>query len=188
MHLETCVLIFPQYFKCVDDPVREDGAVLFFVWRIVIRNFVQGRGVTNLVCRTIAWGRAMSWNGKWVRRDEIKYGFESLFRKKIMRFVDRNLIICVSLRTRKELLTSKKRTIMLEGLIVGLIAGAIAGWIMRGEGYGFIKNLVLGVFGGCVGGWIFDLLNIEWGGILGTIGTAVIGAVALIWIARRISK
>ena len=77
---------------------------------------------------------------------------------------------------------------MLEGLIVGLIAGCIAGWIMRGEGYGFIKNLVLGLFGGCVGGWIFDLLGLEWGGMLGTIGTAVIGAVALIWIARRISK
>ena len=77
---------------------------------------------------------------------------------------------------------------MLYGIIVGIIAGAIAGWIMRGEGYGFIKNLILGVFGGLVGGWLFDLFNIEWGGVLGNIGTAVIGAVALIWIARRISK
>ena len=74
------------------------------------------------------------------------------------------------------------------GIIVGVIAGAIAGWIMRGEGYGFIKNLVLGIFGGCVGGWIFSLLNVEWDGFIGEIGTAVVGAVALIWIARRISK
>ena len=77
---------------------------------------------------------------------------------------------------------------MIYGLIVGVIAGAIAGWIMRGEGYGCLKNLVLGVFGGCVGGWLFDLMDIEWGGILGSIGTAVIGAVLLIWIARRINK
>ena len=77
---------------------------------------------------------------------------------------------------------------MLVGLIVGLIAGAIAGWIMRGEGYGFWKNLVLGLFGGCVGGWIFDLLGLQWNGLLGTIGTAVVGAVVIIWIARRISK
>lgn len=77
---------------------------------------------------------------------------------------------------------------MLVGLIVGLIAGAIAGWIMRGEGYGFWKNLILGLFGGCVGGWLFDLLGLEWNGFLGTIGTAVIGAVVIIWIARRISK
>ena len=71
---------------------------------------------------------------------------------------------------------------------MGVIAGAIAGWIMRGEGYGFWKNLILGLFGGCVGGWIFNLLGVEWGGILGEIGTAVVGAVALIWIARRVSK
>ncbi len=75
---------------------------------------------------------------------------------------------------------------MIAGLIVGVIAGAIAGWAMGGKGYGFFKNLVLGVFGGCVGGWIFDLLNIEWGGWIGEIGTAVIGAVALIWIARKL--
>ncbi len=77
---------------------------------------------------------------------------------------------------------------MIIGIIVGIIAGAIAGWIMRGEGYGFLKNLVLGIFGGCVGGWLFDLLHISWGGIIGSIGTAVIGAVVIIWIARRISK
>jgi len=75
---------------------------------------------------------------------------------------------------------------MIAGLIVGVIAGAIAGWAMGGKSYGFFKNLVLGVFGGCVGGWIFDLLNIEWGGWIGEIGTAVIGAVALIWIARKL--
>ena len=75
---------------------------------------------------------------------------------------------------------------MIAGLIVGVIAGAIAGWAMGGKGYGFFKNLVLGVFGGCVGGRIFDLLNIEWGGWIGEIGTAVIGAVALIWIARKL--
>ena len=82
----------------------------------------------------------------------------------------------------------KLSTIMITGIIVGIIAGAIAGWIMRGEGYGFLKNLVLGIFGGCVGGWLFDLLNIEWGGLIGSVGTAVVGAVLLIWIARRINK
>lgn len=72
------------------------------------------------------------------------------------------------------------------GIITGAIAGAIAGWVMRGEGYGFLKNLVLGLFGGCVGGLAFNALGIEWGGLLGSIGTAVVGAVALIWLARII--
>ena len=73
-------------------------------------------------------------------------------------------------------------------MIEGIIVGAIAGRIMRGEGYGFVKNLILGLFGGSLGGWAFEKLGIAWGGILGSIGTAVVGAVALIWIARRISK
>jgi uncharacterized membrane protein YeaQ/YmgE (transglycosylase-associated protein family) len=77
---------------------------------------------------------------------------------------------------------------LITGIIVGIIAGAIAGWIMRGEGYGFWKNLILGLFGGLVGSWRFGLIGLEWGGLLGTIGTAVVGAVVLIWIARRISK
>ncbi len=75
---------------------------------------------------------------------------------------------------------------MIIGLIVGVLAGAIAGWAMGGKGYGFWKNLVLGIFGGCVGGWIFGLLNIEWGGFIGEVGTAVVGAIALIWHARRL--
>ncbi len=77
---------------------------------------------------------------------------------------------------------------MIEGLIVGLLAGLIAGWLMKGEGYGFLKNLVLGLFGGCVGGWLFDLFNLEWNGTLGRIGTAVVGAVVIIWIARCLRK
>jgi len=75
---------------------------------------------------------------------------------------------------------------MIIGLIVGVIAGAIAGWAMGGKGYGFLKNLVLGIFGGCVGGWLFDLLNIEWGGFIGEVGTAVVGAILLIWIVRKL--
>jgi len=53
---------------------------------------------------------------------------------------------------------------------------------------GFIMNLVLGLFGGVLGGWLFDQLGIEWGGILGQLGTAIVGAVAILWIASLIKK
>ncbi len=75
---------------------------------------------------------------------------------------------------------------MIEGIIVGLIAGAIAGWIMKGEGYGCLWDIVLGLIGGTVGGWLFEKLNISWGGTIGTIGTAVVGAVVVIWLFRVI--
>ena len=71
---------------------------------------------------------------------------------------------------------------MLHGLIVGLLAGLIAGWIMRGEGYGCLWNIVLGLVGGSVGGWLFEKLGISWGGDIGTIGTAVVGAIIVIWV------
>lgn len=75
---------------------------------------------------------------------------------------------------------------MIEGLIVGLIAGLIAGWIMRGKGYGFLWNILIGLIGGCFGGWLFGALGIAWGGILGTIGTAVVGAVILLWLFQKL--
>jgi len=43
-------------------------------------------------------------------------------------------------------------------------------------------HFVLGLFGGLVGGWLFEQLGIIWGGVLGQLGTAIIGAVALLWV------
>ena len=59
---------------------------------------------------------------------------------------------------------------------------------MKGGGFGLIMNLVLGLFGGLLGGWLFSLLGISWGGVLGQLGTAIIGAVAILWIASLIKK
>jgi uncharacterized membrane protein YeaQ/YmgE (transglycosylase-associated protein family) len=46
----------------------------------------------------------------------------------------------------------------------------------------------LGLFGGLVGGWLFDQLGIAWGGLLGQLGTAIVGAVAILWVASLIKK
>lgn len=59
---------------------------------------------------------------------------------------------------------------------------------MKGGGFGIIMNIVLGLFGGALGGWLFSLLGIEWGGVLGQLGTAIIGAVAILWIASFFKK
>lgn len=73
-------------------------------------------------------------------------------------------------------------------LLLGCLAGFCAGKLMKGGGYGIIMNIVLGLFGGALGGWLFDLLGISWGGILGQLGTAIIGAVAILWVASLIKK
>ena len=59
---------------------------------------------------------------------------------------------------------------------------------MRGGGFGFWMNLLLGIVGGVVGGWTLSLLNISWGGTIGSLGTAVVGAVLLLWIASLFRK
>ena len=73
-------------------------------------------------------------------------------------------------------------------LLLGCLAGFCAGKLMKGGGFGILMNIVLGLFGGVLGGWLFSLLGIEWGGLLGQLGTAIIGAVAILWIASLIKK
>ena len=73
-------------------------------------------------------------------------------------------------------------------LIIGCLAGFCGGKLMKGGGFGIIMNIVLGLFGGALGGWLFSMLGIEWGGVLGQLGTAIIGAVAILWIASFFKK
>ena len=73
-------------------------------------------------------------------------------------------------------------------LLLGCLAGFCAGKLMKGGGFGIIMNCVLCLFGGALGGWLFDMLGIEWGGLLGQLGTAIIGAVVVLWIASFFKK
>ena len=74
-------------------------------------------------------------------------------------------------------------------LLLGCLAGFCAGKLMKGGGFGVIMNCVLGLFGGVVGGWLFSLLGIEGnGGLLGQLGTAIVGAVVILWIASFFKK
>lgn len=73
-------------------------------------------------------------------------------------------------------------------IIIGCLAGFCAGKLMKGGGFGFLMNVLLGVFGGAVGGWLFGLLGIEWGGLLGQLGTAIVGAVVILYVASILKK
>ena len=67
-------------------------------------------------------------------------------------------------------------------IIIGAVAGWLAGTLMRGGGFGFIVNVLVGIAGAVIGGWVFGLLGIAAGGIMGSLVTALIGAVILLWI------
>jgi uncharacterized membrane protein YeaQ/YmgE (transglycosylase-associated protein family) len=78
---------------------------------------------------------------------------------------------------------------LLYTIVVGLIAGWAAGRIMKGSGYGVLMDILLGIAGGLVGGLVLRLLGFyTTGGLLPTILVAILGAVLLVAIARKLKK
>lgn len=76
-------------------------------------------------------------------------------------------------------------------IIIGVIAGGLARQIMGERNGGCLPNLILGIVGAFVGGLIVNGLgirdNLDIGLGLGSLVTALIGAVALIAIGRFFS-
>lgn len=72
---------------------------------------------------------------------------------------------------------------LIGSIIIGCLSGFFAGKIMRGGGFGCLINLLLGLVGSFVGGRVFSFMNIQWGGTIGALATATIGAVIVLWIA-----
>lgn len=80
---------------------------------------------------------------------------------------------------------------ILSWIIFGLFAGFLARWIMPGrDGGGLILTTLLGIAGAFVGGWVG--VRLGFGDIsgfnLGSMLTAVIGALFLLFVYRLISR
>lgn len=79
------------------------------------------------------------------------------------------------------------------GVIWFIIIGGLAGWIanelMKRGPKSILRNIVLGIVGGFVGGWVFGLLRIDTSdGFIGSLVTALVGAIIVIWIADKLKK
>lgn len=77
---------------------------------------------------------------------------------------------------------------LIGSIIIGILAGFIANKVMKKSSDGCLWNFVIGIIGGFAGGFLFDVLNISWGGTVGQLGTAVVGAVVVLWIAAQLKK
>jgi uncharacterized membrane protein YeaQ/YmgE (transglycosylase-associated protein family) len=74
-------------------------------------------------------------------------------------------------------------------IVVGLIAGWAAGKIMGTGGYGPVIDILLGIGGAIVGGFLLRLIGLySSGGLISEIVVAIIGAVFLIWLSRKLKK
>lgn len=69
-------------------------------------------------------------------------------------------------------------------LLIGGAAGWIAGVLVQGDDFGPVADIVFGVCGGLVGGFLLQQFGIEMRGLIGSIATAVIGAIALVSVLK----
>ncbi|MCL2892110.1 GlsB/YeaQ/YmgE family stress response membrane protein [Brenneria tiliae] len=78
---------------------------------------------------------------------------------------------------------------ILSWVIFGLIAGILAKWLMPGrDGGGFFLTIILGIVGAVVGGYIstfFGFGRVD-GFNFGSFVVAVIGAIVVLWIYRKV--
>jgi len=72
-------------------------------------------------------------------------------------------------------------------LIIGILAGYIAEKVTSSD-HGMLTNFLVGIAGSFVGGSLANLLNINYGGWLGNLIVAAIGAVILLWVWRSFRK
>jgi uncharacterized membrane protein YeaQ/YmgE (transglycosylase-associated protein family) len=74
-------------------------------------------------------------------------------------------------------------------LVVGGVAGFLAGLIMKGGGFGIVGNVIVGVLGAFAGSFLFEQVGIRIaGGLAGSLITAVIGSVVVLFVIGLIKK
>ena len=78
---------------------------------------------------------------------------------------------------------------LLSWLFLGLVAGILAKVLMPGrDGGGFVLTTLLGIAGAFVGGFLGSLVGVGTvsGFNLGSLATATVGALVLLWAHRRL--
>ena len=64
---------------------------------------------------------------------------------------------------------------------------AASGAIVKGRGGGLVVNIIVGIVGSLLGGWIFSLFGLFAMGTAGSLITAIVGAIILLWIVSLLS-
>ncbi|MFG1479548.1 GlsB/YeaQ/YmgE family stress response membrane protein [Xanthobacter sp. V4C-4] len=75
------------------------------------------------------------------------------------------------------------------GFFSMLLIGVIAGWVaerVTESNHGLLTNLLVGILGSFFGGWLAALLEIPVFGFFRTLVAAIVGAIILLWLWRKI--
>ena len=73
-------------------------------------------------------------------------------------------------------------------LLIGGVAGWLAGMFMKGRSFGIVMNVVVGVVGAVVGGFLFGLLGFAAVNTIGSLITAFVGSVMLLFVVSKLKK
>ena len=73
-------------------------------------------------------------------------------------------------------------------LLIGAVAGWLAGLIMKGRGFGIFGNMIVGIIGGFIGGFLFRVLGLASTSFIGSLVTALVGAIVLLFIVGLVKK
>ena len=73
-------------------------------------------------------------------------------------------------------------------LVIGLLAGWLAGWILKGRGAGVAGNMMIGIVGALIGGLVFRFAKVPVWGPIGSLLTATVGAVILLYLVDLFKK
>ncbi len=72
-------------------------------------------------------------------------------------------------------------------LFIGIIAGYVAEKVTASD-HGLFTNLLVGIAGAFVGGTLATTLGVHVYGFLGSLITASVGAIIVLWIWRRVTS
>ena len=72
-------------------------------------------------------------------------------------------------------------------LLIGMVAVWIDNLIVKGRGGGLVVKIIVGIVGSLLGGWIFSLFGLFAMGTAGSLITAIVGAIILLWIVSLLS-
>lgn len=74
-------------------------------------------------------------------------------------------------------------------IIVGGLAGILADAVVSTINVGLLEAIIVGIIGAFIGGWLFAALGVfPGGGIVGSILTAFVGAVILLFILGALHR
>ena len=74
-------------------------------------------------------------------------------------------------------------------ILIGAAAGWLGGKFMKGTGFGLLGNIVVGIIGGFLGGFLFGVFGLSSdGSMIGSLVTATVGAIVLLYIVKLVKK